>query len=159
MHTLDILHYGQTFVLDAAADLSEAAWAAPGACGSWSAKDVLAHLTAYEFLLRDVLRSVLGDEPTPYLDHMAQPDTDFNEAQVAARLDRSPAELLEEFNAAHAEVMALARRIAPDVLSAAGTLPWYGPDYALEDFIVYANYGHKREHGGQIAAMRTRLAT
>jgi len=30
-------------------------------------------------------------------------------------------------------------------------------DYALDDFIVYTNYGHKREHSAQIAAFRDGL--
>ena len=35
-----------------------------------------------------------------------------------------------------------------------GTLPWYGMEYALDDFLVYIYYGHKREHSAQIAAFR-----
>ena len=31
-----------------------------------------------------------------------------------------------------------------------GTLPWYGPEYDLEDFIAYTFYGHKREHMAQV---------
>ncbi len=33
-----------------------------------------------------------------------------------------------------------------------GPLPWYGPEYDLDDFIAYTFYGHKREHSAQIAA-------
>ncbi len=40
---------------------------------------------------------------------------------------------------------------ATDILKY-GTLPWYGMEYALDDFIVYTFYGHKREHSAQIAA-------
>ena len=39
-----------------------------------------------------------------------------------------------------------------------GTLPWYGEEYDLEDFIIYTFYGHKREHSAQIAAFRDQLA-
>ena len=38
-----------------------------------------------------------------------------------------------------------------------GTLPWYGAEYSLDDFIVYTYYGHKREHAAQIAAFRDHL--
>ena len=40
-----------------------------------------------------------------------------------------------------------------------GTLPWYGDEYALDDFIVYTSYGHKREHGPQIEAVLERTVT
>jgi hypothetical protein len=33
----------------------------------------------------------------------------------------------------------------------------YGLEYALDDFIVYAYYGHKREHTAQIAVFRDTL--
>ena len=37
------------------------------------------------------------------------------------------------------------------------SFPWYGKEYALDDFIVYTFYGHKREHSAQIAAFRDLL--
>ena len=43
------------------------------------------------------------------------------------------------------------------LLREVGTLPWDGEDYALDDFLVYGYYGHKREHSAQIAAFRDRL--
>ncbi len=48
-------------------------------------------------------------------------------------------------------------RIPSETLRQNGTLPWYGMAYALDDFLVYAYYGHKREHSAQIAAFRDRL--
>lgn len=35
-----------------------------------------------------------------------------------------------------------------------GRLPWYGMEYALDDYLVYQFYGHKREHAAQIQAFR-----
>jgi len=43
----------------------------------------------------------------------------------------------------------------PIVLEFARLLP--EAVYALDDFLVYAYYGHKREHSAQIAAFRDRL--
>jgi hypothetical protein len=54
--------------------------------------------------------------------------------------------------------MTLAARISADVYRQNGTLPWYGSEYDLDDFIVYTFYGHKREHSAQIAAFRDWLA-
>ena len=73
------------------------------------------------------------------------------------RKEKSMQEVLDEFNDAHANVMTLAVQIPPETLRQTGTLPWYGMDYALDDFLVYVYYGHKREHSAQIAAFRDRL--
>ena len=31
--------------------------------------------------------------------------------------------------------------------------PWYGPEYSLDDLVVYTMYGHKREHDPQLSAV------
>ena len=51
-------------------------------------------------------------------------------------------------------LMSMVDTIPSETLRQSGTLPWYGMAYALDDFLVYAYYGHKREHSAQIAAFR-----
>jgi hypothetical protein len=63
-------------------------------------------------------------------------------------------QVLAEFEDAHHRAIALAEKIPPALFLKAGTLPWYGKEYALDDYIVYQFYGHKREHSAQIAAFR-----
>jgi hypothetical protein len=46
--------------------------------------------------------------------------------------------------------MALADELGAERLRQPGTMPWYGPDYLLDDLIVHANYAHKREHCGEV---------
>ena len=48
-------------------------------------------------------------------------------------------------------------KIPVEVLRRPGTLPWYGAQYALDDFIVYQYYGHKREHTAQINVFKDLL--
>ncbi len=55
------------------------------------------------------------------------------------------------------QAMSLIVQIPVETLRQAGTLPWYGMDYSLDDVLVYMYYGHKREHSAQIAAFRDRL--
>src|SRR5207302_6236630 len=81
----------------------------------------------------------------------------FNDAQVADRAGLPMRAVLDECAAAHERTMALIRRIPEELCRQPGTLPWYGAEYALDDVIVYMYYGHKREHGAQIAAFRDRL--
>ena len=46
--------------------------------------------------------------------------------------------------------MQLAAQNTPETFRANGSIPWYGAEYCLDDYIVYTNYAHKREHCGQI---------
>jgi hypothetical protein len=157
MNTLDVLRYGHRTVMQTVEGLPEDAWKTSGVCGLWLAKDVVAHLASFEHMLVDVLTSLQDDtQPTPTLDKFRSLKT-FNDDEVAARKGKRAAEVLAEYEAAHAEVMALAARLPAATFRRAGTLPWYGAEYDLDDFIVYTFYGHKREHSAQLKLFRKRL--
>jgi hypothetical protein len=51
----------------------------------------------------------------------------------------------------------LAKQISPEKWRENGTLPWYGMEYALDDYIVYTFYAHKREHAAQIGVFKDAL--
>jgi hypothetical protein len=157
MNANDILKYGQGPVLQAIEGLPESAWETPGACGVWSIKDIIAHLTSYELMLVDVLSTFVSSGPTPYLSKFTDPENNFNDSEVAARKGKTVGEVLGEFSDTNTQVMSLAARIPAETFRQTGTLPWYGMEYALDDFIVYTQYGHKREHSAQIAAFRDHL--
>ena len=152
MNAVDILKYGQQTVLQTLEGFPASAVETPGACGVWSVKDIIAHLASYEQVLVDVLSTFTGKHPTPYLDKFTRPGGQFNDTEVGARKVRTMSEVLAELNDTHAQVMSLAAQIPPESFRHNGTLPWYGMEYALDDFIVYTFYGHKREHSAQIAA-------
>ncbi len=157
MNALDILKYGQGTVHQAIEGLPESAWEKPGACGVWSMKDIIAHLTSYEHVMVEVLSTFISSSPTPYLSKFTEPGGGFNDSEVALRKGKTVQEVLGEFQDTHAQVMSLAGRISAETFRQTGTLPWYGMEYALDDFIVYTQYGHKREHSAQIAAFRDQL--
>jgi ketosteroid isomerase-like protein len=152
-----ILKYGQQTVLHTLEGFPETAVDTPGACGVWSVKDIIAHLASYEQVLVDVLATFVGRQPTPYLNKFTDPGGQFNDTEVDVRKARSMQEVLDEFNDAHAQVMSLATQISPERFHQIGTLPWYGMEYSLDDFLVYTFYGHKREHSAQIAAFGDQL--
>ncbi len=156
MNAADILKYGQLTVLQTLEDFPESALETPGACGVWSVKDIIAHLASYEHVLVDVLATFLAGGPTPYLSKFTQPGGQFNDTEVGIRKEKTMKEVLGEFNDAHAQVMSMVGQIPAETLRQTGTIPWYGLAYALDDFIVYTYYGHKREHSAQIAAFRDR---
>ena len=157
MNAPDILKYGHGTVLQTIEGFPESGWETPGACGVWSVKDIIAHLTSYEHVMVDVLSTFVSSGPTPYLSKFTDPGNNFNDTEVAARKGKSVGEVLGEYNDTHEQVRSLVARIPVETFRQTGTLPWYGMEYALDDFIVYTQYGHKREHSSQIAAFRDHL--
>lgn len=166
MNAQDILKYGHGTVLRAVEGLPDAEWETGGVCGLWSVKDIIAHLASYEQVLEEVLLSFQGNSAmpslspggsaTPMLNAFVAPGGQFNNSQVALRASGSYADVLDEYTSVHERVSTLAAQIPAETLRQAGTLPWYGLEYALDDLIVYAFYGHKREHCAQIAVFRDR---
>ncbi len=154
MNTLDVLMYGNRTVVDVLDILPLDSWETEGVCGVWSSKNIVAHLTSYEWVLADILRELEDGGLTPHLDAFRRTGMVFNDEQVDTRNAMSAAETLAEYKAAHAEVMILANLFPSKRYREVGTLPWYGLEYSLDDFITYAIYGHKREHIAQINVYR-----
>ncbi len=158
MNTVDKLKSGHESVLQSVDAFPPAAVDVPGACGSWSVKDILAHLTSYEHVLVDVLNRFVGGSSTPDLDRLTELGDQFNDSEVTRYKGTSLADVLGEFNSTHARSVSLAMQIPPEAFSRTGTLPWYGAADALDDFLVQHAYGHKREHSAQIDAFRDLLS-
>lgn len=157
MNATDILKYGHETVLSAIDGLPESEWEVAGVCGVWSVKDIIAHLASYEHVLVDLLNMFLGGQPGPHLNQLMADGEQFNDKQVAQYEGKSVPEVLSEYCDTQAKVMSLVTQIPAETLRQPGTLPEYGPEYALDDMIVYSYYGHKREHCAQIAVFRDRL--
>lgn len=156
MNIADILKYGHQTVLDTVDGLPETQWEKSGVCGEWSVKDIIAHLASFEHILTDVLSGFLGGGPTPYLERWS--NEKFNDDEVAQRRTRTPAQVLAEYNDTHARNMSMVAKIPAEKCREPGTLPWYGAEYSLDDFVVYTYYGHKREHCAQIKLYRKKLS-
>jgi hypothetical protein len=150
MNTLDVLMYGQRTIRSTIDRYGPDDWARI-ALGVWTAKDLLGHLGAFEVRFADQLAPFAGATPTSDLSS-ADPRT-FNDDQAAVRRDWTIDQVRMEFLDAHERVMRLAATIAPEVWREVGTIPWYGPEYSLDDLVVYQMYGHKREHDPQLSAV------
>jgi Mycothiol maleylpyruvate isomerase N-terminal domain len=157
MNAADVLKYGHGMVVRTVDGLAEADWLTPGVCGDWTVKDVVAHLAATELLIADVLSTFVGSGPTPHLDAFNRKDPRYNDEEVERRRDWSVARTLGEYNEAARRVLELGSRVLPEKVREPGTMPWYGKEYALDDFLVYTSYGHKAEHCAQIGIHRDRL--
>jgi hypothetical protein len=157
MNARDVLRYGHGTVLDAVEHLPAPIWMDTGVCGVWSTRDLLAHLASYELVLGDILLTVTGESSTPSLDEFFALGHAFNDRQVERRQAQTGAQTLAEYTSAYDRVADLAVRIPEETWREVGTIPWYGPEYSLDDLITYQFYGHKREHCAQIAVFRDRL--
>jgi uncharacterized damage-inducible protein DinB len=158
MNASDVMKYGHLTFSRAFEGLSEAECNQPVVCGVWSVKDIIAHLASYEHVLVEVLAGFTPNPvPTPNLQKMMAQYHEWNDLEVDARKSKSLQEVIQEYNDAHASAMQLVAQIPPEKLREPGTIPWYGMEYALDDYIAYAFYGHKREHSAQIYVFRDTL--
>jgi uncharacterized protein (TIGR03083 family) len=157
MNIGDVLRYGDEMVVRAVEGLPDAAWLTPGVCGAWSVKDVIAHLGDTELLILDAVASLVQAGPTPKIEAYRSQDPAVNDREVERRRSWDPARTLAEYRDVARRVGELASRVPPETGRRPGTLPWYGEEYALDDFVAYVGYGHKAEHCAQIAVYRDRL--
>lgn len=159
MNASDILIYGNRTLMATLADLAEPDWDVGGVCGVWSVKDIIAHLASYEHLMAETLNTFLsnGNGLGPNMSEMAELGPAWNDVQVERRRHMTATEVLAEYEEVHEQVRARAVQIPVATYRQNGTIPWYGPGYCLDDFIVYTSYGHKREHSAQINIFRDQL--
>jgi uncharacterized protein (TIGR03083 family) len=153
VNPVDILRYGQRTIDELVDRLRPGDWEAV-ALGAWTTKDLVGHLGAFEVRFADILATFLDE---PLASTLLQDDyTNFNDDQAAIRSAWSVADVLDEYRGAYDRAMGYAARVPPERWSLVGTIPWYGPDYALDDLMVYSMYGHKREHAPQLEAVLER---
>jgi Mycothiol maleylpyruvate isomerase N-terminal domain len=150
VNTLDVLMYGQRAIRSTMDRFGAEDWERI-ALGVWTAKDLLGHLGAFEVRFADVLAGFVGAPAESDL-MSADPGT-FNDDQAGLRKDWPIDRVRTEFLEAHDRVMRHAAGIRAETWSRAGTIPWYGPEYCLNDLVVYTMYGHKREHDPQLSAV------
>ena len=153
MNPIDILTYGQRTIDGLIDRLEPGDWEAI-ALGTWTTKDLVGHLGAFEVRFVEILTVFLGEEPSTGLIRI--PADVFNDDQAAVRAGWSVEAVVGELREAHARAMTLVPRIPAERWREVGTIPWYGPEYALDDLIVYLMYGHKREHAPQLEVVLER---
>lgn len=155
MQTLQVLEQSHTWVEQAVDDLPESEWEVPGVCGEWSAKDIIAHLAAYERLLLDILHAFAGGEPTPYVRTFLAGGEVFNKQTTEARKYEPAQQVLNEYQDAQVETISALAEIPEAKTHETSTMPWYKAESSLADIVNMLN-GHTRTHCDQIIAFRKR---
>lgn len=161
MNATDVLKYGHLHLMKTLDGLPDSVWEISGVCGVWSVRDILAHLASFEHVLVEILDGIVHQirQETPFLTRMLEDYDGFNDKEVALMADKSVSEILADYTATCEKTLALAVQIPAETWRTNGILAWYGEDYDLDDFIAYTFYGHKREHGAQIAVFKDNLKT
>ena len=158
MHADDMLRYGHQTLMKSLERIHDDIADVKDACGYWSVKDLIIHLTASELLLIDACKFLQGDTNTPYLNaSLNNQSSSYNDDIVAAEQSKTYQEILEFYQETHKTASELVAQIDDDLRKTTGALTWYGEDYDLEDFLVYTVYAHKREHSAHIDAFADRM--
>src|SRR5690606_5863193 len=113
----------------------------PGACGEWSARDVVAHFTGWHPEARARLQALVDDtyERKRY-DYDA-----FNAESVAARATISWSEAVAEFRDSHAQILAFAATLDETI--------W--KDKRARGWLTAVTSSHYPEHYEHLEAART----
>ena len=153
MNAAKLLEQSHMMVLQTLDDFPEREWDIPGACGDWSVKDIIAHLTSYEHLLVDALTKLVSDAPTPYLDKFVGGQDEFNKSEVAERQYYTAQQVIDEYNETQLQSSDLLAKVPAEKITQAGTLPGYDKDRSVADLVSIIST-HASEHCAQIKAFR-----
>ena len=158
MDAKNVIKHGDENFQKSIKNLPESAWTNGFVTGTWTLKDVLAHIASYELILVDVLKKTLDPKAeTPHVEKRISLENNvFNAEETKSRKDKSYQEILKEYTQASQQALDLIDKFSPEQLRQPGLLSWYKVDFSLDDYIVLRNYGHKRHHATQIKLFRQR---
>lgn len=125
---------------------------APGFCGSWSVKDVIAHITWYEREMINVLqtRTFAGSSLWEL------PVDERNAAIFRENKDRNLVAVLEDANATFDVLMTLLDSLTDAELSDPASFPGMPLDWQPWQVIASNTYEHYEDHTAQAEAWRAR---
>ncbi len=144
MNALDVIFYADRTMRRAIDALEPEDWSIVIA-GTWTSLDVLGHVSVVHDRTAAAIAATAAGAPLEG-DPLEADEDDFNLAQAALRHGRPLDQFRAEYDAAHASLRAAAESVPSDLWAQPGTIPWYGPEYSLDDLVVYRIYGHVREH-------------
>lgn len=142
---LEELSHTRGALLGAIAGLDAAALDRKGVVGSWSIKNTLAHIAAWEDRVAHTLpiRLATGDLPEELRAEVADEDA-WNARQTAEREELTPDEQLIELERTRAALVDFLRTLDPALLDRPN--PWQRWSGTLTEFLRLAIRDHEAEH-------------
>ncbi len=155
INVVSLLNSSHIILLNTLDGMQTSEWEHPNICGSWSGRNVLAHLGSFELMMVELLKlGRVEDGEAGRLDQFVLDRHGFNSAEIKHRHSWTLAAIYCEYEQAHEQVKQLA---TPIVL--AGPTPHHGLrryGSSMAESLITLGYGHKLAHAAQIAAFRDR---
>jgi hypothetical protein len=118
----------------------------PGVTGSWSVKDIVAHLTGWRRRTVARLQAIQRGEPEPpppWPTHL-QTDDEINAWIYQSRRDHSVREVLEESHQVFQQLLAAIEGIPEEVLAEVDRFPWMeGQPFTGAEFFAHLHQEHE----------------
>jgi hypothetical protein len=128
------------------ASLSEEQMTVPGVNGTWSVKDNLAHLTAWQNYQAARQEETLNGGPEPPKPAPgAESEDEINAYVYQQHKDQPLAEVLTDFRAAYQRILAATLALSWEALNE--PFPWYDNDVPVGAYTLGNTAGHYEEHG------------
>ncbi|HET8843665.1 MAG TPA: ClbS/DfsB family four-helix bundle protein [Ktedonobacteraceae bacterium] len=130
------------------ASLPEEQMTIPGVNGSWSVKDNLAHLAAWQNYQAARMQSALDGTEPPDPAPGRETEDDVNEYFYERDRQLPLVEVLAEFRASYQRVLAVTQAMSWEMLN--GPFPWYDNNAPIGAYTLGNTTGHYELHGGLI---------
>ena len=118
--------------------------------GEWTAKDILGHITSWEEVTVEALKSIAANEPSA-VELISDFDA-WNGAQVARKRPQPLSVILDRLAAARGEFLVLIARVPPEQWEETSTWPWGDRNTLAEAMAGLAH--HEKEHASAIQRWR-----
>jgi len=130
------------------APLSEEQMTTPTVNGTWSIKDNIAHLTAWQGYVLEQLQGVIdGKEPPEFMPGLTTED-EINERVYQENRNRPLAEVLADLRASYQRVLATVQSLSEENMNT--PFPWSKSGNPAWLLIAGNTYEHYEEHGNII---------
>jgi hypothetical protein len=127
--------------------LSEEQMTIPAVNSTWTVKDNIDHLTAWQEYLLNQLQGILdGQRPPAFMPGLSEDE--INDGFYQENKDRPLAVVIADFRLSYQRVLASVQSISEEALNA--PFPWSKSDTAVWGFIAGNTHEHYEEHGGII---------
>jgi hypothetical protein len=127
--------------------LSEEQMTIPAVNDSWTIKDNIAHLTAWQSYLLSQLQGLIdGKRPPAFMPGLSEDE--INKVFYEENKERPLAEVRADFHLFHQRVLADVQSLSEETLNA--PFPWSNDGYAVCSLIAGNTYEHYEEHGNII---------
>jgi uncharacterized damage-inducible protein DinB len=147
------LNQDREILLDAIRQVSDTIIDEKDVVGEWSIKNVLAHLTAWESIVAQVLPERLATGVRPELFRTISADEDaWNASEIAALESFTPQEQIRELERARQRLLEVLQNVGEDTLNRKRPWPECDEDETLADYILVEIGEHEHEHRDAILA-------